>query len=79
MTETKQEQSARPRRAKEKDQQKEHHETAEGPLLEVRGLQKHFPIKGGALRRVIGHVKAVDGVSLTVDRGETVAIIGESG
>ena len=42
-------------------------------------LQKHFPIKGGALRRVIGHVKAVDGVSLTVDRGETVAIVGESG
>ena len=45
----------------------------------MRGLKKHFPIKGGALRRVLGYVKAVDGVSLTVDRGETVAIVGESG
>ena len=54
-------------------------ETTEGPLLEVRGLKKHFPIKGGALRRVIGQVKAVDGVSLSVNRGETVAIVGESG
>ena len=54
-------------------------EPAEGPLLEVRGLQKHFPIKGGAMRRVIGQVKAVDGVSLSVDRRETVAIVGESG
>jgi oligopeptide/dipeptide ABC transporter ATP-binding protein len=54
-------------------------ETAEGPLLEVRDLKKHFAIKGGALRRVIGQVKAVDGVSLSVNRGETVAIVGESG
>lgn len=54
-------------------------EAAEGPLLEVRNLQKHFPIKGGLLRRTVGHVKAVDGVSLSVDRGETVAIVGESG
>ena len=38
-------------------------EPAEGPLLEVRGLQKHFPIKGGAMRRVIGQVKAVDAVA----------------
>ena len=48
-------------------------------MLEVRGLKKHFPIKGGAMRRVIGQVKAVDGVSLSVNRGETVAIVGESG
>lgn len=49
------------------------------PILEVRNLQKHFPIKGGMLRRQIGAVKAVDGVDLTVHRGETLAIVGESG
>jgi oligopeptide/dipeptide ABC transporter ATP-binding protein len=54
-------------------------EKTEGPLLEVRGLQKYFPIKGGTLRRTIGQVKAVDGVWLSVDRGETLAIVGESG
>ncbi len=51
----------------------------EGPLLEVRDLKKHFPIRGGLLRRQIGAVKAVDGVNLTVDRGETMSIVGESG
>ncbi len=51
----------------------------EGPLLEVRDLKKHFPIKGGFLRRTIGQVKAVDGVSLTIQRGETLAVVGESG
>jgi oligopeptide/dipeptide ABC transporter ATP-binding protein len=77
MTETTQ---AKPRRAKQGNPDVvERQEPAEGPLLEVRGLQKHFPIKGGALRRVVGHVKAVDGVTLSVDRGETVAIVGESG
>ncbi len=49
------------------------------PILEVRDLQKHFPIRGGMLRRQIGAVKAVDGVNLTVARGETMAIVGESG
>src|SRR5689334_10158526 len=49
------------------------------PLLEVTGLKKHFPIRGGLLRRQIGAVKAVDGVDLTVARGETMAIVGESG
>ncbi|MFC7621125.1 ABC transporter ATP-binding protein [Microlunatus sp. GCM10028923] len=49
------------------------------PLLEVVDLKKHFPIKGGLLRRTIGEVKAVDGVNLTVNRGETLAVVGESG
>ncbi|MFG6192118.1 ABC transporter ATP-binding protein [Nonomuraea sp. JJY05] len=49
------------------------------PLLEVAGLRKHFPVRGGFLRRRIGDVKAVDGVDLTVHRGETVALVGESG
>ncbi|MFI7637927.1 ABC transporter ATP-binding protein [Nonomuraea sp. NPDC049400] len=49
------------------------------PLLEVTGLRKHFPVRGGFLRRPIGEIKAVDGVDLTVRRGETVALVGESG
>lgn len=49
------------------------------PILEVRDLRKHFPIRGGMFRRQIGAVKAVDGVNLTVARGETMAIVGESG
>jgi oligopeptide transport system ATP-binding protein len=50
------------------------------PLLEVRGLQMHFPISEGMLvRRQIGDVKAVDGVDLTIGRGETLGLVGESG
>ncbi len=48
-------------------------------LLEVRGLQKHFPIQCGFLRRTVGYVKAVDDVSFTVRVGETVGLVGESG
>jgi peptide/nickel transport system ATP-binding protein/oligopeptide transport system ATP-binding protein len=49
-------------------------------LLEVTDLTKHFPVtKGILLRHQIGTVKAVDGVSFSVDRGETVALVGESG
>ena len=48
-------------------------------ILEVRGLVKHFPIKAGLLKRTIGAVRAVDGVDLTVKRGETLGVVGESG
>jgi oligopeptide transport system ATP-binding protein len=50
------------------------------PLLEVTDLVKHFPIKSGiVVDRVIAHVRAVDGVSLTIGEGETLGLVGESG
>ncbi|QDX80384.1 ABC transporter ATP-binding protein [Denitratisoma sp. DHT3] len=49
------------------------------PLLEVRDLQVHFPIRRGLLQRVVGQVRAVDGVSLDLWPGRTLALVGESG
>jgi microcin C transport system ATP-binding protein len=49
------------------------------PLVEVDDLKVWFPIKRGFLRRTVGHVKAVDGVSVTVREGQTVGVVGESG
>ncbi len=48
-------------------------------LLEVSDLKKHFPIHKGVFSRVSGHVYAVDGVSFTIRRGETLGLVGESG
>ena len=48
-------------------------------LLEVRDLKKHYPIKTGLFQRVTGHVKAVDGVSFSIRKGETLGLVGESG
>jgi peptide/nickel transport system ATP-binding protein len=49
------------------------------PLLEVRDLEVHFPIRKGILKRTVGQVKAVDGVSLAIAAGRTLALVGESG
>src|SRR5438876_7355824 len=50
------------------------------PLLQVRGLRMHFPVTEGMIaRRHIGDVKAVDGVDLAIQRGETLGLVGESG
>lgn len=49
------------------------------PILKVEGLKKHFPIKKGILSRTVGNVYAVDGVSFSINEGETLGLVGESG
>lgn len=49
------------------------------PLLRVRDLRVHFPIRRGVFQRTVGHVRAVDGVSLDIRAGRTLALVGESG
>jgi peptide/nickel transport system ATP-binding protein len=52
---------------------------ASRPLLEVNDLKKHFPIRSGFLSGISGYVYAVDGVSFSINRGETLSLVGESG
>ena len=52
---------------------------ADNVLLQVRDLKKHFPITGGLMRKTVGYVKAVDGVSFYIKKGETLGLVGESG
>jgi len=54
-------------------------DTESRPLLEVNDLKTHFPVKAGVFRSTVAHVKAVDGVNLRVNRGETLGLVGESG
>ncbi|WP_255149326.1 ABC transporter ATP-binding protein [Halorarius halobius] len=51
----------------------------ESPLLSVRDLEKHYPVRGGLLGRQVGAVRAVDGIDLELHPGETVGLVGESG
>jgi peptide/nickel transport system ATP-binding protein/oligopeptide transport system ATP-binding protein len=53
--------------------------SAASPLLEVTDLVKHYPVRGGVLRRQVGTVHAVDGVSFSLAPGETLGLVGESG
>ena len=50
-----------------------------GAVMEADGLKVWFPVKRGVMRRVVGHIKAVDGVSVTVREGQTLGVVGESG
>jgi oligopeptide transport system ATP-binding protein len=52
---------------------------AQETLLEIKHLKKHFPIKGGVFSKTIGYVYAVDDISFTLNRGETLGLVGESG
>jgi microcin C transport system ATP-binding protein len=54
-------------------------DAAAKPIVEAKDVRVWFPIRHGFLRRTVGHVKAVDGVSLTVREGQTVGVVGESG
>jgi oligopeptide transport system ATP-binding protein len=58
---------------------KESGQMAKETLLEVNHLKKHFPIKGGVFSKTVGYVYAVDGVSFTLLKGETLGLVGESG
>ena len=53
--------------------------SANTPVIEVKDLKKHFPVKKGLLRRTVGQVYAVDGISFSIRSGETLGLVGESG
>ena len=48
-------------------------------LIELKNLTKHYPVRGGLLRRQVDTIKALDGIDLTIHRGECLGLVGESG
>ena len=56
-----------------------HPSVAAAPLLAIRDLKVHFPVRKGLFKRVVGHVRAVDGVTLELEAGRTLGLVGESG
>ena len=52
---------------------------ATNTLVDVRDLKMHFPLTKGIVQRVVGYVRAVDGVSFSIERGQTLGLVGESG
>ncbi len=68
-----------PTKAKRDAEQREVISKDKAAILEVSDLKVHFPIRKGIFKRTVGHIKAVDGVSIKIRAGETVAIVGESG
>lgn len=57
----------------------DHASDTDEALISVENVKKYFPVKGGILKRTVGHIKAVDDVSFTIKKGETLGVVGESG
>ena len=67
------------KRQREGEQEKTWDNNSNVPLLKVCELKVHYPIRKGVFKRIVGHVRAVDGVTIDIYAGQTVAIVGESG
>ncbi len=64
---------------RQQEEQKKNRSASNGVLMEVKNLDIHFPIRSGFFKRVTGYVKAVNNISLTLEKGKTIAMVGESG
>lgn len=64
---------------KRPEKRREQMDGFDSPLIKIEGLKTYFPIKKGVFRSTVGHVKAVDDVTLTVKKGRTIGLVGESG